>query len=568
MKNSIWTWIFAIACVGCSALSFAGSQFSRTYGAGLGDSALSVAATADGGFIAAGITTSLGAGNGDAWVMKFDAAGSLQWQKAFGTAVFEYANTVLQSTDGGYLVGGTTDEGAGSGDYWILKVSSAGTIEWQKAYGGTGFDALNAVIKSSDGGYLIAGRTSSFGAGSLDGMLIKINSFGSIQWQKAYGGAGEDAITSIEQTTDGGYIAAGLSDSFGAGFTDIWALKLDASGSITWQKVYGTSSTFQERVESVHQTTDGGYVLGGRNPISNQDHVYVLKIDSLGNIQWQKSYGQTNERAFQLQTTSDGGFIVAGETATFGAGSGDGWIIKLDSSGGIQWQNAYGGSNSDSIFAITETADGGYAAAGSTYSFGSGDQDFWILKLSAAGQIHPACPLTVTSFSVPSSPTLASAVATAAAVSTNVTVTNTSATAIATVGDVAEQCTGTSCTFCDDFEDSTLDPAWSYLKPSWSEAGGDLIATASKKALAVASPAFAGCSDCSFEATVTTAGGTGNKVSAFALVRGQEQQRGDPDEGRERQVHREAARGRNRRCERKGIRSDSSQCLLRHQNHI
>ena len=485
--------------------------FSLIGGGALDETFFGVAPTSDGGFIATGRTESFGAGSADVWVMKFDDTGSINWQKAYGTAAVETGFSIAQTADGGYIVGAYTDSNAG--DFLVLKLASDGSLEWQKTYGGSSSDIISSISQTTDGGFIVGGRSQSFSA-TLDGWVIKLTSFGVVQWQKVYGGANQDAIDSVEQTPDGGYIASGVAQSSGSSDPDVWVMKLDASGNVTWQKVYGTASSDDERALSVHRAADGGYTLAGRAEIGGQNRFYVMKIDSAGNVQWQKYYGLTYERVFSSAATSDGGLIVTGETASFGAGAADGWIVKLDSTGAMEWQKTYGGTGIEALFGIAQVTDGGFVAVGLTDSPPTaGVNDALVLRISPDGEIDQDCPMVADSFGSAGNAALALRSFSSTTGNSIAAITDTALAPTNTVADVSLACSQFTCIYCDDFEDGILDPNWNYVKPSWSESGGNLVANATKKALAVASPVFGGCSDCQFEASITSDGSPGNKIS-------------------------------------------------------
>ncbi|MGC8765177.1 MAG: hypothetical protein ACP5QT_04755 [Brevinematia bacterium] len=314
---------------------------------------------------------------------------SVCFAKTYGGSDWDWASFTRQTSDGGYIVGGHTKSfGAGNYDCWILKLDSSGVIQWQKAYGGTDNDYLYSIQQTSDGGYIVGGYTKSFGAGNYDCWILKLDSSGVIQWQKTYGGSDVDYAFSIQQTSDGGYIVAGETKSFGIVTNDCWIIKIDSNGVVQWQKTYGGSD--EDYVVSIQQVSDGGYIVGGYTKsfgAGNYD-CWILKLDSSGVIQWQKTYGGSYEDlAYSIQQISDGGYIVGGYTRSFGAGNYDSWILKLDSSGVIQWQKTYGGSDEDVAYSILQTSDGGYTVGGLTKSFGAGNYDWWILKLPSDGNL-------------------------------------------------------------------------------------------------------------------------------------------------------------------------------------
>jgi len=358
----------------------------KTYGGSSDEKANSIQQVADGGYIVAGDTYSFGNG-GDVYILKLKSDGSLDWYETYGGSDNDYAYSIQQTTDGGYIVAGYTDSyGAGYYDAYILKLQSDGSLDWYKTYGGSDYDYAYSIQQTTDGGYIVAGETYSFGT-SGDAYILKLKSDGSLDWQKTYGGGNYDYAYSIQQTTDGGYIVAGETYSFGNS-GDAYILKLQSDGSLDWQKTYGGSGG--DFAYSIQQTTDGGYIVAGcRYSFGAGGDVYILKLKSDGSLDWEKTYGGSNyDYANSIQQKTDGGYIVAGETYSFGAG-GDAYILKLKSDGSLDWYKTYGGSNDDAAYSIQQTTDGGYIVAGETRSFGAGGEDVYILKLDKDGNTGP-----------------------------------------------------------------------------------------------------------------------------------------------------------------------------------
>ena len=417
---------------GCETVQY---LFAKTFGGSGGEVTNSIIETGDGGFAVAGCTNSFGTGVWSLWVLKLNNSGQVQWQKTYSGSESDKAFSIIETGDRGFAVAGYTESfGAGNYDYWVIKLDSSGQIQWQKTFGGSNYEEANSIIETGDGGFAIAGYTNSFGAGNSDIWVLKLDSNGQIQWQKIYGGSGNDESKSIIETGDGGFAVAGYTESFGVGNYDYWVIKLDSSGQIQWQKTFGGS--YSDRANSIIETGDGGFaVVGGTTSFGTGSDIWVIKLDSNGQIQWQKIYGGSNyEEAFSIIEIGDGGFAVAGYTESFGAGNSDIWVLRLDSNGQIQWQKSFGGSGDDyRISNIIETSDGGFAIAGVTPSFGAGGDDIWILKLNSSGNISSTCQLgqntnaTVTDTSAIVSNTSVSAVNTSATVTnTSATVTNTS----------------------------------------------------------------------------------------------------------------------------------------------
>jgi hypothetical protein len=253
---------------------------------------------------------------------------------------------------------------------------------WTKTFGGSGNDHGHSVQQTSDGGYVIAGSTGSYGAGSADVWLIKTDSSGNMAWNKTFGGSGNDYGHSVQQTSDGGYVIAGSTGSYGAGNDDVWLVKTDSSGNAAWNKTFGGSS--EDHGYSVRQTSDGGYIIAGyTGSYGAGGDVWLVKTDSSGNAAWNKTFGGSSEdHGYSVRQTSDGGYIIAGYTGSYGAG-GDVWLMKADSSGNATWDKTLGGSNSDYSWSVQQTSDGGYIIAGYTGSYGAGGSDIWLIKVTA-----------------------------------------------------------------------------------------------------------------------------------------------------------------------------------------
>jgi predicted secreted protein len=366
------------------------TMWSKTYG-GVGDDKGwgDLVQTSDGGYAISGDTASFGAGSSDYWLIKIDSAGNMLWNKTYGGSLAESENAMVQTSDGGYaLAGSTTSFGAGSMDAWLVKTDTAGNMQWNKTYGGTGMDMGVSVFQTSDGGYALTGFTTSFGAGGMDVWLVKTDTAGNMQWNKTYGGTGTDYGFSVVQTSDGGYAVAGPTTSFGAGGQDVWLVKTDAAGNMQWNKTYG--GPLAEWMDQMILTVDGGYAIAGNTKswgAGGQD-VWLVKTDAAGNMQWNKTYGGTGtDDGFHMMQTVDGGYAIIGSTNSFGAGDNDVWLIKTDASGNMQWNQTYGGTGGDFGYSLVATSDGGYAIAGYTNSLGAGGNDFYVVKTDESGVV-------------------------------------------------------------------------------------------------------------------------------------------------------------------------------------
>ncbi|OFZ00738.1 MAG: hypothetical protein A3K10_12480 [Bacteroidetes bacterium RIFCSPLOWO2_12_FULL_31_6] len=320
---------------------------------------------------------------------------TIEWQKSLGGTNVEEASSIQQTTDGGYIVAGYANSNDGdvtgnhgSSDYWVVKISNIGAITWQKSLGGSLTDKATSILQTTDGGYVVAGVTYSTDGdvtgnhGFTDYWMVKLTNTGVIDWQKSLGGTSGDVATSIQQTTDGGYIVAGSSSSTDGdvtgnhGLSDYWVVKLTSNGTIDWQKSLG--GTNWDNPISIQQTTDGGYIVVGYSQSTDGDvtgnhgslDYWVVKITSTGTIVWQKSFGGTDvDAATSVQQTTDEGYIIAGYSMSNDGdiignhGNQDYWVVKLDSIGGVDWKKSLGGTSGDAATSIQQTTDGAYIIA-------------------------------------------------------------------------------------------------------------------------------------------------------------------------------------------------------------
>lgn len=359
------------------------SKWQKAYGGAGVDSASNIKLTGDGGYIIAGYSTSYGTGNNEALALKLHADGTVDWQKTYSGAGNNSFTAMEQTTDGGYIAAGMSNSsGAGSYDGWVVKLGPDGSISWQKTLGRGNWDGFSSIQQTADGGYIAAGYTTPQPlTPGTDAWVVKLNADGTVAWQKTYGGTGSEYANSIQQTGDGGYIFAGNTSSFGTNGTDAWVVKLNADGTIAWQKTYG--GTRSDQANSIQQTGDGGYIFAGTTTSLGtgfSDYAWVVKLNADGSVAWQKAYGgMVQEYANSIRQTGDGGYIFAGRSYY------EAWIVKLISDGSIAWQKTYGGTGYDSVNAVLQTGDGGYVAVGDTDSFGAGSRDVWVLRLDENG---------------------------------------------------------------------------------------------------------------------------------------------------------------------------------------
>jgi hypothetical protein len=467
MKKLIYTAIAGLFMAGMAhAQPNIQIAWQRTIGGSAADNMQSMAKTPDGGYLLAGESNSNISGEksennrglvstgifatADFWILKTNDTGGIQWQKTIGGNMYDRATSVAATADGGYIVGGTsrsgisgekTDTCRGGQDYWVVKLNSTGTIQWQKTFGGThnngatieidGNDDLQKVIQTSDGGYMVAGFSSSgingdktdsnrSGIESFDNdyWVLKLDATGNILWQKTIGGSDDDRLYSLIQTLDGGYLLGGQSFSNISGdkttnvygIADYWVVKLSAAGTIQWDKNFGGDEN--DILWSMCQLADSSYVLAGQSFSTNtgiktdtsrgSSDYWVVKINAQGNLLWNKAYGGDDyDWATDVIPTQDGGLLIhgnsrsanSGDKTEMGWGDVDYWTIKTDAMGTIQWQKALGGNWIDQTFhsgLALETNQGDFVLGGYSFSGISGNKtdtsrggfgDYWIVKI-------------------------------------------------------------------------------------------------------------------------------------------------------------------------------------------
>jgi hypothetical protein len=354
--------------------------FQKTYGGVNFESASSVIPTKDGGYAFAGKSY------GDVYFVKTNYKGTLMWSKTFGGIDQDEGYDLMQTSDSCYIVTGITQSFPTSArNIYVIKMNVMGDTLWTRTYGGSGSNESGySIQQTSDGGYIIGGLTYNYGAGFGDCYIIKIKSNGDVEWAKTYGGTDNDYAYYVCQTSDGGYAIIGRTKSFGAGDYDIYLIKTDNLGNLMWSKTYGGISV--EYCRFIEQTADNGYIILGitQSFNVNQSDVYAIRTDSAGNIIWSKAYGGfTYDYGNFVQQTTDGGFIIAGSTFSFGNGLDDVYLIKTTANGDTLWTRAYGSNDQESGGKIYQTLDKGYIIAGCSFSFG--DIDAYLIKTDSSG---------------------------------------------------------------------------------------------------------------------------------------------------------------------------------------
>jgi len=365
--------------------------FQKTFAAAGMNGGLFIQKTTDGGYIVTGQHETSGAGGCDIYIFKRDNCGNIEWFKTYGDATSDGGMCIQQTPDGGYIITGLGYDfgGGGTRDVILMKIDASGNVQWNKIYGGPAEEYGMYVQLTNDGGYIIVGTSTSFGAGDWDLYLVKTDSIGNLQWTKYFGGGNHDSGTYIEQTADGGYIIFGKTESFGAGGADVWLIRTDNIGDLLWAKTYGGTGA-----EGQHWNTkglimpDGGFIISSHTTSfgAGLADVWLIRTDSSGNVLWSKTYGGAdNDLPRFIRQTNDNGFIIGGETWSFGLGGRDVYLVKTDSSGNLEWSRTFGGAGDDKAMCVQQANDGGYVLSGNTSSFGAINYDVYIMKTDTNG---------------------------------------------------------------------------------------------------------------------------------------------------------------------------------------
>jgi hypothetical protein len=305
----------------------------------------------------------------------------IQWEKTYGSLP-GYGHFVQQTSDGGYIATGVIYTTSGTNaEVYLVKTDANGNAMWTQTYGTVASDVGHCVQQTSDGGYIIAGMYSGHAL-----WLIKTDSNGIQQWNNVFTSLGIDAAYSVQQTTDGGYILVG-GYHYSTIQYDVWLIKTNANGAKQWDQKIGAGA---ELGYCIRQTSDGGYIITGATAYgAGMSDVYLIKTDAGGNPTWTQTFGGTSvDEGYSVRQTSDGGYIITGGTVSFGAGNSDVYLIKTDASGNPTWTQTFGGTNHDYGSSVRQTSDGGYIIGGFTFSFGSGS-DIYLIKTDS-GRI-PMC---------------------------------------------------------------------------------------------------------------------------------------------------------------------------------
>jgi len=366
--------------------------WARTFGGHGADYGYSVQQTSDGGYIVAGTQQDTSSGSAKVCLVRTDQEGHTLWAHPFPGGLYsDVGYSVRQTSDGGFIVAGAMipDE-TSYVDFFLAKTDSQGSELWSKNFGTRNFDQGRSVLETPDGGFVVVGVGPYPTGGGPDRVwFVKTDASGNRLWGKTFGGPWDNAGYSVSPSDDGGFIIAGYTESVGVG-TDVYLIRTNANGDTLWTRAFGGAEL--DFGYSVQQTTDGGFIVAGSTSsfgAGNED-VYLVKTSAAGDSAWTRTFGGPDiDQGYSVQQTADGGFIIAGCTRSFGAGWDDAWLIKTDGNGDTLWTKTFGGPHGDYGYSVQETSDHGFIIAGTSSSFGAGGSDIYLIKADSLGGVEP-----------------------------------------------------------------------------------------------------------------------------------------------------------------------------------
>ena len=374
MKRILFILLLTIPLIGF------GQGWEKTFGGNTEEDSKSVQQTSDGGYIVCGRTESFGNGDDDIYLIKTDSQGNSLWTKTYGGNSDDIGSCVQQTNDGGYIICGITLSSGNDMDIYLIKTDGNGDSLWTRTFGGTSWEESNSVQQTTDGGYIITGKKGG------DVYLIKTDGNGDSLWTNTYNNIPNSFSEGnfIQQTTVGDLVICGVVETFlPIDRRYVYLIKTDGNGIQQWYQTY-SNPVYNNTGMEFKETSDGGYIITGETDTD----VYLIKTDGNGDSLWTKTFGGSDvEKGNSIQQTTDGGYIICGETESFGNGDEDVYLIKTDGNGESLWTRTFGGSGEENGNSVQQTTDGGYIISGRTYSFGSGDGDVYLIKTDGNGNI-------------------------------------------------------------------------------------------------------------------------------------------------------------------------------------
>lgn len=375
--------------------SFKGMYYyTRTHGGIDDDEGRSLLLHSGGSVIIVGATSSIGSGQVDAWVFGADTSGSQFFSRTIGASLNDRPHSITRALDGGYLIAGTSNSlsSPSNDDMWIVKTYNNGAEEWQTTVSSSKIDSGFSAVQLSDSSIILLGGTSKNITGDFDVWFSKLNKLGEKQYDSVYGGSGNDIGTHLIKTSDNNLLFVANTTSYGQGQDEIWLVKTNLIGTRQWSKTFGRN--LKDVACKVVEVFDGYIIVGYSNSYTitmggfGGEDLFIIKTDKSGNRLWDRLYGGSgDERGYSIISTSDGGLAVVGSTKSFGSGNEDVWLLKLDNIGSKLWSRTFGGSASDIGYDLIQMSDGGFTITGTTTSIGAGKKDLWLIRTDRNGNI-------------------------------------------------------------------------------------------------------------------------------------------------------------------------------------
>lgn len=397
------TLLFSLLAAGQPAMFSAGvssSSWSYAYGGADYDNGYSIARCSAGGYITAGYTQSYSRSYADLWVVRITEEGQELWHQTYGGREWDEDTwsswtqgaigwfSIIECQAGGFAITGQTpyepglwEYGGPRNDLWLVRLDETGTMLWNQSYGGEGEDWGNEIIECSDGGFLIAGFTRSFDFHEGELLLIRYDQNGQELWHRYHGGPHKDSAYSVVECQAGGFAVVGYTkQNTQAEPADCWLLRVDEQGLLVWNRTYGGLG--DDQGFSIIECQNGGFAIAGYTDIDENRQMWILRTDTSGNPLWENTFGEADvDQGFALIEYSLGGYVLAGFTLVDGPGTADVFVVGTDEFGELQWSRVYGGLQDDMAFSLVESSNAELVIAGSTKSYGAGDEDLWVIRV-------------------------------------------------------------------------------------------------------------------------------------------------------------------------------------------
>lgn len=382
------------------------SAYIYTYGGTNDDYARQIIATKDSGYIVVGTTSSFGVAQTDIYIVKTDNNGVKEWSSRYGTPGIDWGYAIRQTYDNGYVVTGYTNQNAATGyDIYLLKIDSAGNVQWTKTIGGPDWDFGYGIEVTPDSGYIICGKSYSYSNGSSDVYIVKTNSSGDVLWQKNYGGTNAESANAIIRDRDNNYGIVGQTKSYGSGDDDLWIIKIDGNGDSLWTRLYGTP--LYDAGNAIDTTLDGNFITNGTtngfSPDSSSD-MMLIKTRSDGHWMWTRIHGagQKTEKGSVVKQLPNGDIFDGGTTDAYGLGKTAYYMLRNDSQGNFLFGCAFGGTDYEEGYSVAVGKDNQIVFAGISNSYGCGLYDMYLARIDTFTfvndyvlGIHETCDSTI-----------------------------------------------------------------------------------------------------------------------------------------------------------------------------